>query len=316
MISVIIALYNAEEVIGRCLESVYRSSFKDYEVIVVDDCSTDNSYEIAGKFPCRLFNLSVNSGPAQARNFGVEQSKGDILFFIDSDTELDKRALGLINETFKKENDMAALVGLPDKRSLGQGMASAYNALKNHYTLMTAGRYCDYFTTQVGAVRRKTFFEVGGFDKRFRGADVEDIEFGLRLPKGRTIIHKDVLVGHHFPGFISIAKKYFRRSILLARVVKRNKKMAGAHASILRSLLVLTALVSLVSLSLALYYPGLLIIPAGLFALFLTGNAGLFSFISRERGVAFMLISIFYEYVFSMVIGMGGIAGMISQKDS
>src|SRR4030067_2904753 len=110
MISVIIALYNAENVIGRCLESVVRSLFKDYEFIVVDDCSTDNSYEVAGRFPCRLFNLPVNSGPAQARNFGVEQSKGDILFFIDSDTELDEKALGLINETFKQEKDLAALM--------------------------------------------------------------------------------------------------------------------------------------------------------------------------------------------------------------
>lgn len=316
MISVIIALYNAENVIGRCLESVYRSSFKDYEVIVVDDCSIDNSYEVAGRYPCRLFKLPVNSGPARARNFGVEQSKGDILFFIDSDTELEERALGLINETFKQEDNLAAVVGLPEKRSLGQGMASAYNALKNHYTLATAGRYCDYFTTQVGAVRRKTFLEVGGFDKRFRGADVEDIEFGLRLPKGKTIIHKDVLVGHHFPGFISIAKKYFRRSILLARVVKRNKKMAGAHASILRSMLVLTALVSFISLSAVLYYPGFFIIPVGLLVVFLTGNAGFFSFISRERGVAFMLISVFYEYVFSVIIGVGGITGMLFHKEA
>src|SRR3989337_2372509 len=111
MISVIIALYNAENVIGRCLESVYRSSFKDYEVIVVDDCSTDNSYEVAGRFPCRLFTLPVNSGPACARNYGVDQSKGDILFFLDSDTELDRQALGLINETFKKESNLVALVG-------------------------------------------------------------------------------------------------------------------------------------------------------------------------------------------------------------
>ena len=316
MISVIIALYNSEKVIGKCLESVYMSSFKDYEVIVIDDCSTDKSSEIASTFPCRLLNLPVNSGPAHARNVGVEQSKGDILLFIDSDTELDRRALGLINETFKKENNLVALVGLPDKRSLGQGMASAYNALRNHYTLATAGRYCDYFTTQVGAVRRETFYDVGGFDKRFRGADVEDIEFGLRLPKGKTVIHKDVLVGHHFPAFISIAKKYFRRSILLARVVKRNKKMAGAHASLLRSLLVLTALVSFISLSAALYYPGLLLIPAGLFVLFLTGNAGLFSFISRERGIAFMLISVFYEYVFSVIIGVGGITGMLFHKEA
>lgn len=316
MISVIIALYNAEEVIGRCLESVFRSSFEDYEVIVVDDCSTDNSYKIAQRFPCRIYNLPVNSGPAVARNLGVEQSKGDILFFIDSDTELDRRALGLIDETFKKEKDVVALVGLPDKRSLGQGMASAYNALKNHYTLVTTDRYCDYFTTQVGAVRSKTFHDLGGFDTSFRGADVEDIEFGLRLPKGKTVIHKDVLVGHHFPGFLSIARKYFRRSILLSRVVKRRKKMSGAHASLLRTILVLMALISFLSLSAGMYHPVLFLVPACLFAIFLLGNTGLFSFISKERGIGFMLISIFYEYVFSVVIGMGGIIGMFPHKDS
>jgi len=311
MISVIIALYNAEKVIGRCLESVYASIYRDYDVIVVDDCSTDNSYEIVKGFPCNCVRLERNSGPAHARNVGVEHSKGDILFFIDSDTELDNKALGLIHETFENEKGIVAIVGLPRKKSLSKGLAPEYNALKNHYTLAVADKYSDYFSSQVGAVRRKTFLAVGGFNTRFKGADVEDIEFGMRLPKGKTIVHKDVLVGHHFPFFLSIVKKYFRRSIMLSKVIRKNKMMCGAHASLMRTFLTLIALISFVSTFALLFNPKFIIAPFSLFFVFLIGNSGLFSFISREKGFLFMLVSIFYEYVFSVIIGIGGITGII-----
>lgn len=315
MISVIIALYNAEKVVGRCIESVHASVYKDYEVIVVDDCSTDNSCEVAGGFQGKLIRLDRNSGPAHARNVGVEHSKGDILFFIDSDTELDNKALGLIHETFENEKDVVAIVGLPEKRSLSKGMAPNYNALKNHYTLAISDKYSDYFSTQVGAVRREIFYRVGGFDTSFRGADVEDIEFGMRLPEGKTVIHKGVLVGHHFPHFVSIAKKYFKRSIQLSRVVRKRKKMSGAHASFIRTLLILIALTSFLSTSAVLLGPKFILVPSSLFAIFLIANIGLFSFISKEKGFFFMLISIFYEYFFSLVIGIGGIAGVVLKRE-
>lgn len=314
MISVIIALYNAEKVIGRCLESVYASLYKDYEVIVVDDCSTDKSYEVAEKFPCKLIRFDKNSGPAHARNVGVKHSRGAILFFIDSDTELDSRALGLINETFENEKGIVAIVGLPRKESLSKGLAPEYNALKNHYTLAMADKYSDYFSSQVGAVSRETFLAVGGFDTRFKGADVEDIEFGMRLPKGKTVVHKDVLVGHHFPGFLSIAKKYFRRSIMLSKVIRENKMMCGAHASLMRTFLTLIALISFVSTFAMLFNPKFIIAPFSLFFVFVIGNSGLFSFISREKGLLFMLVSVFYEYVFSVIIGIGGITGIILKE--
>ena len=314
MISVIIALYNAENVIGRCLESVYASSYTDYDVIVVDDCSTDNSCEVAGTFPCKLLRLDKNSGPAHARNVGVKHSRGGILFFIDSDTELDSRALGLINETFEDEKGIVAIVGLPRKKSLSKGLAPEFNALKNHYTLALANKYSDYFSSQVGAVRRETFLAVGGFNTRFKGADIEDIEFGMRLPKGKTVIHKEVLVGHHFPGFLSIARKYFRRSIILSKVVRENKRMCGAHASLMRTLLTIIALISFVSAFAPLFNPKFIVAPVSLFFMFLIGNSRLFFFIWREKGFLFMLVSVFYEYVFSVIIGIGGITGMILKE--
>ena len=91
-ISVIIPLYNAENYIGECLDSILIQTFQDFEVIVVDDCSTDNSVEIvqnyAEKFGGRLkiSRTQKNSGsPGKPGNIGVNLSRGEYFFIIDDD---------------------------------------------------------------------------------------------------------------------------------------------------------------------------------------------------------------------------------------
>ena len=91
-ISVIIPMYNTEKYITQCLESVAGQTFKDYEVIVIDDCSTDNSVAIveglASSFEGRLqlIKLKKNNGsPGIPRNKGLKQSKGKYIIFLDSD---------------------------------------------------------------------------------------------------------------------------------------------------------------------------------------------------------------------------------------
>jgi len=99
-ISVIIPMYNAEKYISECLNSLLEQTFKNFEVIVVDDCSTDNSVEIvknyAEKFDGRLIfvKMIANSGGGSApRNKGAKLSRGEYLFFMDSDDFFTKTAL-------------------------------------------------------------------------------------------------------------------------------------------------------------------------------------------------------------------------------
>ncbi len=99
-VSVIIPLYNAEQFIGECLDSLLAQTFTNFEVIVVDDCSTDNSPAIVEsyipKFGGRLTLLHTqkNSGGGSApRNKGLYFSRGDYVFFADSDDSLTKNAL-------------------------------------------------------------------------------------------------------------------------------------------------------------------------------------------------------------------------------
>ena len=88
--SVIVPLYNKERYIERTLKSIFAQSFDDYELIVVDDGSTDQSYSIAQKLMgTGVSNRSLvhqeNSGVAAARNKGAALAKGDFICFLDSD---------------------------------------------------------------------------------------------------------------------------------------------------------------------------------------------------------------------------------------
>lgn len=100
-VSVIIPLFNAEKYIGECLLSVLASEFKDYEVIVIDDCSTDNSVAEVEKllphFDGRLKILSTekNSGGAGVpRNIGIQNAAGKYITFVDNDDMIMPNALG------------------------------------------------------------------------------------------------------------------------------------------------------------------------------------------------------------------------------
>lgn len=88
-LSIVVPCYNAEKYIGRCIESILNQSFEDFELIVVNDGSHDNSESIIKNFAdqdCRIKYLSQeNGGASNARNHGIEIAKGDWITFVDAD---------------------------------------------------------------------------------------------------------------------------------------------------------------------------------------------------------------------------------------
>lgn len=89
LISVIIPVYNTEQFISRCLDSVIRQTYKNLEIIVINDGSTDCSSQICYEYSVRDSRIKIidqpNKGVASARNTGIENAYGDWLFFVDSD---------------------------------------------------------------------------------------------------------------------------------------------------------------------------------------------------------------------------------------
>lgn len=90
LVSIITPLYNAEPFLEKCVRSVQNQTYKNWEMILVDDQSTDNSYEVARKLQksderIHLYQLPLNSGSGPARNLAIKEAKGQILAFLDSD---------------------------------------------------------------------------------------------------------------------------------------------------------------------------------------------------------------------------------------
>lgn len=107
--SVIIPSYNGEAYIKRCLNSLLKQTYRNYELIVVDDGSTDNTAKVVNNFlnPKIKYYYQTNGGPSKARNFGVEQAHGDYIVYVDSDDYVNKDLLlNLKNEIDKYPVDI------------------------------------------------------------------------------------------------------------------------------------------------------------------------------------------------------------------
>lgn len=107
MVSVIIPVYNGQRTIRRCLESVENQTYKNIEIIVVNDGSTDNSQAIIDRLLRNIENKFIvqkdqNEGPEKARQTGLEVSHGDYIVFVDADDYLEKEAIEIMMNAMRK----------------------------------------------------------------------------------------------------------------------------------------------------------------------------------------------------------------------
>ena len=98
-ISIVLPVYNAAKTLGFSLDSIADQTFRDFEIVFIDDCSTDETPTILESFraesgiPCRIIRQPVNGGVATARNRGLEAATGEFLAFVDADDRLEPQAL-------------------------------------------------------------------------------------------------------------------------------------------------------------------------------------------------------------------------------
>ena len=105
LISIIIPVYNCQDYLKRCLDSVFMQDYKNYEVICIDDGSTDNSAQIAKEYDVRYY-YQENGGQAVARNKGIELAKGEWLCFVDSDDAIEPNYLSKMYEATNNDIDI------------------------------------------------------------------------------------------------------------------------------------------------------------------------------------------------------------------
>ena len=119
MISVIMPAYNTEKYIDAAINSVLSQSYSDFELIIINDASTDNTKNCIMKFSfdsrIRLFNNEDNKGVAMTRNIGINLAQGDYISFLDSDDLWDKDFLAILIDYINKNNDVNFVYSIPEK---------------------------------------------------------------------------------------------------------------------------------------------------------------------------------------------------------
>jgi glycosyltransferase involved in cell wall biosynthesis len=108
--SIIIPVFNVAEYLPKCIDSILIQSFKDIEIILVNDGSTDNSPKICNDYSNNYSNVNVvhkdNGGASDARNVGINNATGDFILFIDADDYIKKDSLHKINEVLSEQEDI------------------------------------------------------------------------------------------------------------------------------------------------------------------------------------------------------------------
>ena len=131
-ISVIIPVYNVEKYIAFCLESVLNQSFTEYEVILVDDGSTDRSWEICQKYANKDSRVTVlrqkNAGVSAARNVGIQKAKGKYVTFIDSDDWIEPEYLTTMISCMQPKGFVAEHLVINETRSMQSSMIEEFTS--------------------------------------------------------------------------------------------------------------------------------------------------------------------------------------------
>ncbi len=198
-ISIIIPNYQGGATIGRCLEAAFASRYRNFEIIVVDDCSTDNSIEAIKSFPCKLIRLDTHSGAAQARNIGAAHSNGDILFFTDSDCILQEDTLSIVSQTVPLTSPNVVVGGTYTRIPFDNSFFSLFQSVFVNYSETRAVQHPDYIATHAMVIDARSFRKSGGFTDKFLPI-LEDVDFSHRLRQAgyRLVMNPAIQVQHIF----------------------------------------------------------------------------------------------------------------------
>ncbi len=233
-ISVIIPTWNNEQTIAPLLESLFAQPALPGEILVIDDCSTDNTCAIVKRYPSpvRLLQQEKNGGAASARNRGIAEAKGEVLFFLDSDTVLLPKGIDALLDGFNTHQHCVAQTGQTTSTPLNKGLGAKYKAVIErawHDSISPWDDSVKVFIARIGAYITETVRETGGFDENIRGANVEDIELGIRYTKIYPIhFNPDLQAHHHFSTVPETVRNYWNRTIGFMKLKDHSPKSLGS----------------------------------------------------------------------------------------
>ena len=210
MISVIIPGYNVSRYVAECLDALLAQTItRDrYEIIYVDDASTDDSREVVACYgTIRLLALPENRGQATARNLGLEEARGEIILFTDADCVPAPDWIEVMLRPFE-DPEIAGAKGVyrTQQRSLIARFAQV--EYESRYDIMRRTRYIDFIDTYSAGYRAEVLRQHGGFDPSFRIDEDQELSFRLAEAGHKMVFNPEAIVYHRHPATL---RRYLKR---------------------------------------------------------------------------------------------------------
>ncbi len=189
IISVIIPVYNEENYIGKCLGSLFKQTFSNFEVIVIDDGSTDRTHEIVRKFKRVNLINGEHKGPGFSRNLGAKQARGEILVFVDADMIFDKNYIKNLTAPLKERG----ITGTTHDCEIAINTKNIWSRCWGRVRISKEdAKDIKIFR----AIRRDKFLEMGGFDPKYGYADDQSLWIKHRV---KPVVAPDTICYHRNP---------------------------------------------------------------------------------------------------------------------
>jgi len=318
-ISVIIPAYNREKLIFHCLKSIFGTKYPNFEVIVVDDGSTDNTVEVAKTFDCKIIKLKENKGVSYARNIGSKNANGDILYFVDSDIIQEGDNISNIMEKFEKDSELGVIAASLTMQPFNEGFCPSFVALKyfyqtNHVMIKKnlERQEVTFFPTCSVAIKKDIFERTKGFDESLRLGG-EDHKLGHKISKRHKIyIYNDIKVIPNLPKLSKRFRLMMKRSAIHVTLFLKHKKFEPVgNATMKEAFLTGLVLLTIISFIVSFFFPIFLVITSFLLLLFLFMRSGFYKFLFEKKNLIFMFKGILADFILYLSRSIGVSFGLL-----
>ncbi|WP_431934534.1 glycosyltransferase family 2 protein [Micromonospora sp. RP3T] len=308
-VSVVIPVWNATKTLRHCLDAVAAQTHPPVEVLVVDDGSTDGSAAVAAAAGVRVLVQPVNGGVSAARNAGVAASRGEVVFFVDSDVALAPDAIANALAVLAADPDCGCVHGVYAPEPLiDDGPVERYRVLHLHSALTRAVGPIDTAVFALAAVPRAVLRDLGPFDENLRSA--EDDEYSERLLTRYRIRLTDTVVGRHDEAdrLLPLLAEQYRRAQLLRWSLRNRYRRRGLALN--RTLGVLAAGLAVLTLPAALLGPYGAGVPVLCLAVFAAADPPLVGALRRGGG-AFLVRALGIHLLVNVALITGAAVGLV-----
>lgn len=316
LVSVIIPNFNGGNTLGKCLEAALTSRYDNFEVIVVDDDSQDNSLAIVAQYPCKLVRLAQHGGAAVARNRGAEHARGDVFFFTDADCLMRDDTLALVAASLAFEGPEAIMGGTYTVAPYDRRFCSRFQSAFINYFEAKSAPAADYIATHALAIHADVFRRYQGFAENLMPI-LEDVEFSHRLRRAgcRLIMNPAIQVQHIFEYslFRSLRNAFVKSKYWICYAIANRDLLADSGTASIG--LKVNVCVWLITGLLLLGYAmsgevSLLAAMPLILAFNLYANRGLLLAFERAEGLGFaVLATVYYLLLYPVAVVAGALAG-------